>query len=43
MNPIPELSPILKQLLLSGILDSFDNAIVRASTASPPTPITSRC
>ena len=38
MNPIPELAPNLKQLRLSGILDSLESEIARPLNRSWRTP-----
>lgn len=37
MNPMPELVPMLKQLRLSGILDSLESHNKQASTRRWPT------
>ena len=43
MNPSPELAPQLKQLRLSGILDSLEAATARPSRPSSPTPSSWPC
>jgi hypothetical protein len=42
-HPVPELTPLLKLLRLSGILDSLRRATDSRSTASSPTPSSSPC
>jgi hypothetical protein len=43
MHPIPELTPLLKQLRLSGILDSLEARTAKRLTVSWPTPSSSPC